>query len=64
MSNKKNYYKVKEVCNITGFSRATIYSLIHNGIMPSIKVGKQYLVPVAVFDNSNVSTAFSAASLL
>ena len=53
---KKKYYWVEEVCSITGFSRATIYKFIHDGTLPSIKVGKQYLVPVEVFDHSGIGS--------
>ena len=55
MSNKK-YYSVEDVCSIIGISRATIYKLIHDGTLPSIKIGRQYFVPVEVFDHSGVGS--------
>lgn len=58
----KNFYKIKEVCNITGLTRATLYTLVRNGKLPFIKVGKQYLIPVEFFEESVISNNIISTS--
>ena len=35
---------IPETCRITGLGRATIYQMISDGTLPSIKIGKRRLV--------------------
>lgn len=47
----KQFYTTEDMQRITGFSLATIYTLIRNHNIPFIRLGKQYLVPVKAFED-------------
>lgn len=45
----KRYYTPAEVGEILGIGLTTVYELIHRGEIPSIKVGRQYRIPIDPF---------------
>jgi len=38
---------VDQVANILGISRLSAYKAVHSGELPSVRIGRRYLVPTA-----------------
>ena len=48
-SNLDRYLKVKDIQNILGCSEKKVYAIIHKKSFPTIKIGKQYYIPIEAF---------------
>ena len=51
----KKYYSVREVAEITGLNRVTVWQKIVDGEIPSIRIGKKYLIPASFLKGKNAS---------
>lgn len=47
---EKQTYSVAEAAQKLGLSKNSVYSGIHDGSIPSIKVGRRLLVPIPALD--------------
>ncbi len=47
---KKNVYNVAEITTLLGICKQKVYSLIHEGNLPCIKIGRRYVIPKAAFE--------------
>lgn len=47
---EKRFYSVKEFGEITGVSRAKSYELLRKNLVPFVKIGEQYFIPVKEFE--------------
>lgn len=47
---KKSFYRPKDLVEMGYGSRPTIYRKLDNGTIPSVRIGKSYLVPKDEFD--------------
>jgi len=43
-------YDMKQVGQLLGLSKCTVYKLAHENAFPVVQLGKQYLSPRAAFD--------------
>ena len=43
-------FSIKEGAKILGVGRNQVYAAVHNGELPSIKVGKRFLIPRAALE--------------
>ncbi len=46
-----NFYTIKEITGLYGFSKNTVLKWIHSGTVPAVRVGKAYRVPHEEFDD-------------
>jgi excisionase family DNA binding protein len=46
----KRYYTPDETAEMIGVSRSAVYRLLRNGIIPSIRIGKRFVLPCAAVD--------------
>lgn len=46
-----NTYSVKEVSIIVGITISMVYKLIHNDVIPYIKLGSRYVIPKDKFND-------------
>lgn len=44
-------YSVNEAARATGICRTTLFKLIGNGVLPSVKIGKRRVIRAADLDN-------------
>lgn len=49
--NRRKFLSVKEICEITGFCKDTVYRRIREGVLPAIKFGQKLLVPLDAFEH-------------
>jgi excisionase family DNA binding protein len=47
---RERVYSVEQAAQKLGLDKKTVYDAIHDGDLPSIKVGRRILVPAAAFD--------------
>jgi len=47
----ENYYSVDEVAALLRVSRMTIYRLVHDKTLASVRVGRQFRIPHAALEN-------------
>lgn len=50
MSDVRATRTVEEVAKILGVGRNTAYGAVRSGAIPSIRVGKRYVIPLQVID--------------
>ena len=43
-------YTPAEVQAMLGIKRQTVYDMLHSGELPSIRIGRNYKIPKAMFD--------------
>jgi excisionase family DNA binding protein len=61
MSDDRLTYTVPEVARLLGVSRMTAYSAVRGGDIPSIRIARRVLVPLAAIDRM-LADAVRAAS--
>ncbi len=44
-------YSIKDVSVILGVSVSTVYNLISDGVIPYVRVGGRYMIPINEFEN-------------
>lgn len=44
-------YSIKDVSVILGVSVSTVYNLISDGVIPYVRVGGRYMIPINEFQN-------------
>lgn len=49
--NKKICISVIETAKSLGICRQKVYTLIHEGNLPCIKIGRRYVIPKAAFEH-------------
>ena len=54
---KKQVLTVMEAADLLGISRNTAYEAVAKGQIPSVKIGKRYLIPVVAFERMLQSAA-------
>jgi excisionase family DNA binding protein len=47
---RKAAYTVEEVATLLGIGRSSAYAAIHTGEIPSVRIGRRFLVPVAALN--------------
>lgn len=47
---KRLTYSVTETAKVLGISRSSAYAAIHKGEIPSIKMGRRFLVPILALE--------------
>ncbi len=55
-------YSIKDVSILLGVSVSSVYNLISDGIIPYVRVGGRYLIPINEFENwfnSNIKGGFT-----
>jgi excisionase family DNA binding protein len=50
MQDKPRVFTVEQVAKELGVSRNLIYRQVKSGVIPSVKVGDRYLIPVLAFE--------------
>ena len=50
MRDKPRVFTVEQVAKELGVSRNLIYRQVKSGVIPSVKVGDRYLIPVLAFE--------------
>lgn len=45
MADERLTYTVEEVARMLGISRLSAYQAVHKGEIPSIKIGRRFLIP-------------------
>lgn len=50
MVNEKLAFTVDEVAQLLGISRSSAYQAVHSGEIPSLRIGRRYLVPKQALD--------------
>jgi excisionase family DNA binding protein len=43
----RSFYSPKEICEITGFSPATVARYLKDGLLPSTKIRRRVLIPAS-----------------
>ena len=51
MMQQRLFYKVSEVAEALGISRATVWRLIKQGEIPAVRIGRQYFIPRSYVDS-------------
>lgn len=46
----KTVYNVADLCNMLSIGRTTVYQLLKEKKIPSIRLGKRYIVPINIFN--------------
>lgn len=47
---KKIVYNVDEITELLSICKQKVYSLIHEGNLPCIKIGRRYVIPKSAFE--------------
>jgi excisionase family DNA binding protein len=42
---KKSYFSLPQIAKLIGVSRVTVYQRVRKGLIPAVKVGRNYVVP-------------------
>jgi excisionase family DNA binding protein len=50
MGNERQTLKIEEAAKVLGISRNTAYEAVKSGQLPTIKIGRRFLVPKAALD--------------
>jgi excisionase family DNA binding protein len=62
MNPERQTLNIDEAAKILGISRNTAYDAVKSGQLPTVKIGRRFLVPKAALDRMLESAATAAAS--